>query len=315
MKYNLKKFISSGLAAVFIGAGLTGCIQNDGIPDSGDTVKIVATNFALYDLARVYESDLVHAEMLIAPGSESHDMEATLSDISTISEADIFIYAGGESDAWVDTVFASLGTEGESIIRINALEFIEGTEAEYGHAHEEEHTHEECDEHVWTSIPNAMALIREVGHAIQKADETKDLIGLAGSYLADLGRLDAEYRELVASSVRKEILIADRFPFSCMAEEYGIEYTAAFEGCSSNVEVPLAVINALIDEVKEKVLPVVFYIEFSDMTAVNAVCEETGAQPLLLHSCHNVTKEDFEAGVTYLDLMRQNLENLKKALN
>ena len=311
MKRNIKKSLSAALAALFLGMGLVGCTQGDGIPDSGETVKIVATNFALYDFARVYENDRIQAEMLIAPGSESHDMEITLSDISVIGGADIFVYAGGESDKWVDAVFESLGAEGEDIVRICALDVVEGIEET--HTHEGElHTAE--DEHVWTSIPNAMELIRKIGQAIQQVDETEEL-SEADSYLADLGSLDAEYREMTASAARKEIVVADRFPFVYMAEEYGMEYTAAFDGCSSNVEVPLAEINALIDEVKEKKLPAVFYIEFSDRTAVNAVCEETGAEPLLLHSCHNVTKEDFEAGVTYLDLMRRNLENLKKALN
>lgn len=312
MKRKIKKSVSTGLAALLFGMGLVGCVQGDGIPDSGDTVKIVATNFALYDFARVYESDQVQAEMLIAPGSESHDMEITLSDISTIGAADIFVYAGGESDKWVDAVFESLGADGEDIVRICALDVVEGREEVHTHDGE---LHITEDEHVWTSIPNAMELIREIGQTIHLVDETKDLNGAMASYMADLSSLDAEYREMVASAPRKEIVVADRFPFVYLAEEYGIAYTAAFDGCSSNVEVPLAVINALIDEVKEKQLPAVFYIEFSDRTAVNAVCKETGADPLLLHSCHNVTREDFETGVTYLDLMRQNLENLKTALN
>lgn len=311
MKRNIKKSLSAALAALFFGMGLVGCTQGDGISASGDTVKIVTTNFALYDFARVYENDRIQAEMLIAPGSESHDLEVTLSDISVISSADIFVYAGGESDTWVDAVFESLGAEGEDIVRICALDVVEGLEET--HTHEGElHTTE--DEHVWTSIPNAMKLIREIGQAIQQVDETEELSEAEAS-LADLNELDAEYREMMASASRNEIVVADRFPFVYLAEEYGIEYTAAFDGCTSNVEVPLAVINTLIDEVREKQLPAVFYIEFSDRTAVNAVCEETGAEPLLLHSCHNVTKEDFEAGVTYLDLMRRNLENLKKALN
>ncbi len=307
----MKKLFAGAMAAFLLGVGITGCVQDDGIPVSDERVKIVATNFALYDFARVYETDGIEAEMLIAPGAESHDLEATLSDISVIADADVFVYAGGESDVWVDAVFASLGEAGEGIIRINALEFIEGeTEEHTGEEHD--HTH---DEHVWTSIPNAVALIEEIGNAILRADETQTFPDMVSAYIAELTALDGEYRAVTEMAQRREIAVADRFPFTHMAKAYGIGYSAAFEGCSSNVEVPLTVINDMIGEVKAKELPAVFYIEFSDRTAVDAVCAETGAVALLLHSCHNVTKAEFDAGVTYLDLMQQNLENLTKALN
>ncbi len=313
MKLPLRRTIALGL--VLAALGTTGCTGTADTTDPGDTVKILATNFALYDFARVYVTDGVEAEMLIAPGSESHDLEATLSDISAISEADIFLYAGGESDLWVDDAFEALGEAGDSIIRINALEFITGETCEiHDHDHADHESHD-LDEHVWTSIPNAIALIEEIGSAVKEADETKFSPDRAEAYIASLTELDNAYREAVSAAKRKEIAVADRFPFTHMTEEYGIAYSAAFEGCTSNVEVPLSVINGMITEVKEKALPVVFYIEFSDRTAVDAVCAETGAVPLLLHSCHNVTKADLDAGVTYLDLMTRNLDNLKQALN
>lgn len=320
MKKAFVRILFAILSVLFVVSGLTGCVSNDAGKKNDDTVTIIATNFALYDFARLWESDGIKAEMLIAPGTESHDMEATLSDIAKIGEADIFVYAGGESDLWVSDVFEALGTAGESIICINALAFITG-EAWTPHDHEEhtqeEHTHEVIDEHIWTSVPNAIALIEEIGRAVKLAAEDTITVSSekAEAYMGKLTALDGEFRSTVSSAARTEIAVADRFPFVHMAEEYGITYSAAFEGCSSNVEVPLAVINGMIEEVKAKELPVVFHIEFSDRTAVDAVCAETGAVPLLLHSCHNVTKAEFEDGVTYLDLMRQNLNNLKQALN
>ena len=320
MKGFTVKALAVLLSAFFIGFGAMGCVSSGTSSHKEDTVTIIATNFALYDFARVWESEGIKAEMLIAPGSESHDMEATLSDIAKIGEADVFLYAGGESDLWVADVFAALGAKGESIIRINALEYITG-EAWIPHDHEEhtqeEHVHEEVDEHIWTSLPNALALIEEIGRAAELAAEGRTEVSSenAEAYMEKLTALDREFRATVSSAVRTEIAVADRFPFVHMAEEYGITYSAAFEGCSSNVEVPLAVINSMIGEVNSKKLPVVFYIEFSDRTAADAVCAETGAVPLLLHSCHNVTKAEFESGVTYLDLMTRNLEHLKQALH
>ncbi len=302
----LYKILCGALATLLCGS-MAGCVTDNGGEDN--TLRIVASNFALYDFARVYECEGIEARMLIAPGSESHDLEATLADISVVSEADIFLYAGGESDLWVDTVFDSLGEAGDGIIRINALEFIEGT------VHGEDHADHVHDEHVWTSIPNAIALIEEVGRAIGQIDETQPIPEDAADYLASLTALDAAYRHLTENAARREIAVADRFPFTHMAREYGITYSAAFDGCSSNVEVPLSVIGDMIAEVREKSLPAVFYIEFSDRTAVDAVCNETDTMPLLLHSCHNVTRAEFNSGITYLNLMEQNLANLKKALN
>ena len=321
MKNILKRTITAGTAALLSLMGLTGCMGNAPSHADDDTVRIIASNFALYDFARLYESDGIVAEMLIAPGSESHDLEATLADISTISSADIFIYAGGESDLWVDAAFESLKNAGEGIIRINALSLITGEvyESHEHHDHEDEnHAHEshaEADEHVWTSIPNAITLIEEIGKAIEQADETKTIPDKAADYIQKLSDLDTEYRQTVSDAARTKIAVADRFPFTHMAREYNISYSAAFEGCSSNVEVPLSVINDMIGEVKAESLPAVFYIEFSDRTAGDTVCGETGAIPLLLHSCHNVTKAELESGVTYLDLMTQNLAHLKQALN
>lgn len=312
-----KRAATAVLSLLLLGAELSACASgDDGIPESDRVVNIVATNFALYDFARLYEDENIRASMLIAPGSESHDFEATLSDVAVISEADIFLYAGGESDDWTDALFDSLGDAGESVLRINALEYIEtlgGESASAEHPHGED-DHEDCDEHTWTSIPNAVALIEEIGRAVQQIDETKVPSPRVKTYVADLLALDAEYRTAVENAARTEIVVADRFPFTHLAEEYGLSWLAAFDGCSSNTEVPLAVLQNLIQEVREQEIPVVFYIEFSDQTAANAVRDETGAEALPLHSCHNVTKEEFEAGVSYLDLMRQNLENLKKAL-
>ncbi len=315
LKKTFFKAASAVLAVLSIGMGTVGCGSSEARRGADDTVKIIASNFALYDFARLYEADGVEAEMLISPGSESHDLEATISDLSAIGDADIFVFAGGESDLWVNSVFESLGEAGESVIRINALELITGESGEL-HEHDHgEHNHESADEHVWTAIPNALALIDAIGDAVRQADETKYFPDAAEDYAAKLTELDKAYRSMVSSAKRKEIAVCDRFPFTHMAGEYGIAYSAAFEGCTSNVEVPLSVINEMITEVKEKAIPAVFYIEFSDRTAADAVCAETGAVPLLLHSCHNVTKADLDKGVTYLELMTQNLENLKQALN
>ncbi|MDR3307828.1 MAG: metal ABC transporter substrate-binding protein, partial [Coriobacteriales bacterium] len=134
------------------------------------------------------------------------------------------------------------------------------------------------------------------------------------AYTAELDRLDAQLRDLVAHATRTTVVFGDRFPFRYLAEEYGLAYFAAFPGCSTATEPNAQTIAFLINKVTTEHIPVVFYIELSNHSIADAICEQTGAQALLLHSIHNVSQDDFDAGVTYLSLMDQNIQNLKAAL-
>ena len=135
------------------------------------------------------------------------------------------------------------------------------------------------------------------------------------SYVKELEELDKSFREVVDSGKRKEIIVADRFPFSYFCKEYGLSYFAAFPGCSTDTQPAALTIAFLQDKVKEDGIPVVFHIEMSNEDMVNAVSKDTGAKKMLLNAVHNVTDEDFKAGKTYVDLMKPNVEALKEALN
>ena len=145
--------------------------------------------------------------------------------------------------------------------------------------------------------------------------EAERLDAALSGYLDTAGTLEAEYRAVVDGAARRTMVVADRFPFLYLAKEMGLEYYAAFSGCSSNVEASLATVNFLVNKVKEEGIPAVFIIEFSDGKCAEAVARETGCRILTLYSGHNVTPEEFSAGITYFDLLRRNLDALKTALN
>ena len=180
--------------------------------------------------------------------------------------------------------------------------------------HEEEI---EYDEHIWTSPVNAMKLVDVIGDTLAQADPVHADIYHQGaaSYKKELEEIDAGFREVCANRKRNMIVMGDKFPFRYLADEYQLDYRAAFSGCSSDTEPSAKTIAYLIDKVKEEQIPAVYYLELSSHRVAEIIGEETGAEPLLLHSCHNVPRAQFDAGVTYVQLMRQNIENLRKGID
>ena len=180
--------------------------------------------------------------------------------------------------------------------------------------HEEEI---EYDEHIWTSPVNAMKLVDVIGDTLAQADPVHADIYHQGaaSYKKKLEEIDAGFREVCANRKRNMIVMGDKFPFRYLADEYQLDYRAAFSGCSSDTEPSAKTIAYLIDKVKEEQIPAVYYLELSSHRVAEIIGEETGAEPLLLHSCHNVTRAQFDAGITYVGLMRQNIENLRKGID
>lgn len=299
----------------------TGCTSSVKNTDDG-SLNIVTTIFAPYDFARTLTAGIenVGLTMLLSPGMESHSFEPTPQDIITVQNADLFIYVGGESDQWVETILKSVDTSNMTVltlmdcVELSAEEYTEGMTAEHEH---DEHEAEEYDEHVWTSPRNATLICDKIENALTGiAPEHADMIAAnAEKYGSELDALDKAFTELFETSERNEIIMGDRFPFLYFAKAYGMEYYAAFPGCAAESEPNPKTLTFLIDKVKEDGIPAVFHMELSNESVADAICEATGAKKLLLHACHNITKEDFDAGETYLTLMYQNLENLREALN
>ena len=296
---------------------LTSCSDTQ---QESDKLSIVTTIFPLYDFARQITGGSAEVTMLLQPGMESHSYEPTPQDIIKIQKCDAFFYIGGESDEWIEDVMSSLDTDKLEIIPlIEHVELFEeklseGMESEDAHEHSDEH---EYDEHIWTSPKNAITIVNKMTDVICSVDNdnTDKYKNNSSALISDIEAIDKDIQQIVDSAVRKTLVFGDRFPFRYLTEQYGLDYYAAFPGCSSQTEPSASTVAFLIDTVKKNNIPVVFYTEFSDMKMAETICESTGAKKALLHSCHNVTKDDFNNGVTYVELMKKNVGALREALN
>lgn len=284
-----------------------------------DGISVVATVFAPYDFARQLVSDRGEVTLLLPPGSEAHSYEPSPKDIIEIQNCDVFIYVGGVSDAWVTDVLESVGGGVRTVTLMDCVELLEAEHVEGMEIDEHEHDDGEVeyDEHVWTSPRNAKLICEKIAAALSEADpegEAEYSAALEG-YCAELDELDAAFTDVVANGVRNTIVFGDRFPLLYFAKAYGLDYYAAWPGCADEAEPSAATVAFLIDKVNEENIPVVFHIELSNEDMADTICEATGAEKLLFSACHNVTRAQFEEGVTYLDLMWQNVDALKEALS
>ena len=322
----MKRFLNTFMVFLFVCVlilTISACENKEVVSEDlgNEKVDIIATIFPQYDFARAVGGDKVNVKMLLSPGVESHGFEPTLQDISNIGKSDLFIYVGGEGDEWVEDVLETVKDKNiKTISLVDTVETVEEELVEGMEEHEEEEEeHEEegeIDEHVWTSPRNAIKIVNKICDTLSEIDsENKDYYrNNADNYIKELQKIDSDITEVVNNARIKTLVFAERFPFRYLAEHYGLKYYAAFPGCSANSEPSLATINFLIEKVKEENVSKVFYIEFSDGKVADTICQMTGATKAELHSCHNVSKEDFSNGVTYLDLMKRNVETLREAL-
>ncbi len=305
-------------AFVFSACSIPYYDEND--ENKEDKLKIVTTIFPQYDFARQIGKEKISLKMLVTPGGESHSYEPTPQDIIAVRDCDIFICTGGESDIWSKVILNSIDAPNLKIIKM--MECVDAVEEEISDGmteklpiEEEEET--EYDEHVWTSPQNAKKISEAIVKAMILADKKNEDFFQSNydEYSKKLDKLDKDYRNAVSKAENKTVIFGDRFPFRYLFDEYGLNYYAAFPGCSTDSDVSAKTMMFLIDKVKENKLSAVFYIEFSARKIADTISSETGAEPLLFHSCHTVSGKDFENGITYIDLMKNNLENLKRGLN
>ncbi len=298
---------------------LTGCGAPAAREEESGRLQVITTIFPQYDFVRQIAGGQADVRMLLKPGEEIHSYEPTPQDIRDIQNCDLFICVGGENDVWVEEILESMGEEAPETLRL-----MEGMQEEKGahehedegHDHEEDHDHEEADEHVWTSPVNAAVITARIAEAMEEKDPANAALYRenAEAYIGELKRLDDSFRRLTESAVRRTLVFGDRFPLRYFAEEYGLDYYAAFPGCSADCEPSAATMAFLINKVRQEQIPVVFCIEFSNGNIARAICETTGAAPMTFYSCHNVTADQMKAGVTYIDMMEDNLLVLEKAL-
>lgn len=306
---------------------------------SDNKIKVVATIFPEYDFLRQIGGDKIDLKMLLKPGAESHSYEPTPQDIKDVAAADMFVYVGGDSDAWIGSIMDSVDKDKLKIVTLmdcvslvpeetvegmtpekeesEPAEASTGTSSSASEAPSDSEEDVEYDEHVWTSPANSMLIVQKLCDNLSEIDPSNKAYYASNtaSYIQKLKKLDSDFKDVIDNSKRKEIVVGDRFPFRYFVDEYGLTYYAAFPGCSADTEANAQTIAFLTKKVKEDKIHVVFHIELSNEKVCDSICEATGAKPELLNAVHNVSKDDFENGITYIDLMEHNVSVLKEALN
>ena len=308
--------LSMSVTVLFAGGGRDTRV-NDG------RLNVVVTIFPAYDFVRQIAGDRVNLTMLLSPGAESHSFEPSPRDIITINNSDVFIYVG-ESEQWIERILRSMNTDEMIIFALtNPVELLLADEHEVDPSCDDPDCfddHHFCslfDEHVWTSPRNAILIVRALSALFSEIDPANAAFYRENAFIfiRELEQLDAAFSETVAGARRRTVVFGDRFPFRYFVETYGLTWHAAFLGCSTQVDPSPATIAFLINTVRNEQIPVVFHIELSNERIADVIVEATGARKLLFHSVHNVSRQDFNAGLGYLDLMRRNVENLRTALN
>ena len=292
-------------------------------PEDPDRLQVVAAVFPAYDFARAAAGELADVTLLLPPGAESHSYEPTPADILRVQRCDLFIYLGGESDAWVDTILSAVEPQGETLRMVDCVdlleeETVEGMQGGHDHDHEEDHDHLgevlSMDEHVWTAPLNAAAITRTIGERLAALDPANAGTYAAGAegYALELEALDRDFAAFFQGREDRTIVFGDRFPLLYFAAAYDLDYYAAFPGCGAQTEPSAATVAFLTKKVLEEDLPTVWYIEFSNHLVADGIAEAAGVNTARFHTCHNVSQADLDAGATYLSLMRANLEALKE---
>lgn len=314
----MKKLLSLFTAAILV--FMTSCASDSsGFSDDSGKIKISATLFPQYDFARQIAGDKAEITLILPSGMDSHSYEPTPSDIININKSDLFIYTGEYLESWANDIVGDIDTDKTHVLDVSSGIQLVKEEDEHHHDDEDgdEHHHHEYDPHIWTSPVIAMQMADNIAEALCETDSINSdyYKQNAENYKKQLQELDSEFKEIVADGKRNTIYFGGKFALYYFTQEYGLDYVSAFDSCSGETEPSAKVMSEMISSIKENNIPVIYYEEIAEPTVANMIADETGAKPLLFHSCHNVTPEDFKNGTTYIDLMKQNAVNLREGLS
>ena len=327
----MKKTISLLLITMMVICSLGACASPAGT-SGDDKISIVTTIFPEYDwVMNVLGSNPANAEvtLLLDNGVDLHSYQPTADDIMKIATCDMFIYVGGESDRWVEDALSE--AVNKDMVVINLLEVlgesvkeeevVEGMQEDEDGEHHHDEDETEYDEHVWLSLKNAVICTEAISHALQDKVDPENSITYAenaAEYMRKLFTLDREYEETIANASGDTLLFGDRFPFRYLTDDYDLNYYAAFAGCSAETEASFETVSFLAGKVDELNLGCILTIETSDGKIAKTIRDNTstGDQKILvLDSLQSVTMDDINNGVTYLSIMKDNLNVLSEALN
>lgn len=323
----MKKRILALLLAAATALTLCACAPTGEDAEDG-RLQVVCSLFPYYDFVREIGGVYVSPHLLVAAGREAHSFEPTPMDVIRVSRADVFVYNGGEGEQWVDEILDSAGENIPTVLRMMDYadtlteEPLAGHDdhdhADRDHEHDDDHDSDdiEYDEHIWTSPVQAMKLCRAICDALCAADPAHAAVYRSNleNYLGQLAELDVAFRQVCSEKKRSLLVFGDRFPLLYFCREYGLDYRAAFHGCSSDTEPSLYTLKFLIDKVRQQDIPVVYALELSSRKVADAIAETTGATVETFYSCQTVSQADWAAGEGYVSLMRRNVAALREGI-
>ena len=311
----MKKRILALLLAAAVALPLCACAPAGEEAEDG-RLQVVCSLFPYYDFVREIGGAYVSPRLLVAAGREAHSFEPTPMDVIRVSRADVFVYNGGEGEQWVDEILSSAGENIPTVLRM--MDYADTLTEEPLAGHDDDHDSDdiEYDEHIWTSPVQAMKLCRAICDALCAADPAHAAVYRSNleNYLGQLAELDVAFRQVCSEKKRSLLVFGDRFPLLYFCREYGLDYRAAFHGCSSDTEPSLYTLKFLIDKVRQQDIPVVYALELSSRKVADAIAETTGATVETFYSCQTVSQADWAAGEGYVSLMRRNVAALREGI-
>lgn len=303
------------LLCAFMLFALCACSEQ-GEKTEGDSEKlqVVCTLFPQYDFVREIAGDCVELTLLLPPGVESHSYDPTPSDMKAVASADIVIRVGENMETWSSKL---MGSAGDGAVLLDLADEM-GLELEAHEHGDDEHADsaKERDPHIWTDPVLAKDMVRIITEKLCELDEKNaaEYDSRSELYISKLEALDKDIKEIVGNAKRKTVIFSGRFALKNFTDRYGLKAVSALDACADNSEPSAAAVAKIVDTVKDENIPVIFYEELIEPKTAKIISSETGADMLLFHSCHNLSKDDFNSGETYLSLMRKNVENLREAL-
>lgn len=327
----MKKNIAFLVTLVIMFSAITAIIINLKNPNNqgnSEKIEVIATLFPQYDFAKKIGGDKVNVTLLLPPGAESHTYEPTPQDMININNSNLFIYTGEEMEPWANNLISGMKNDINvldlsSIVDLINVEDFEEEHSEEGKEHHEDHENDEGDHHhtydphIWLNPQYAIKMVESIEKELSKIDpQNSDYYkNNADEYINQIKQLDSDFEETVNKSESKKIAFGGAFAYAYFIERYNLDFISAYETCGESGEPSTIQVKKVIDYIKGNKLPVIFYKEYTTGNIARTISEATGAKMLEFNTVHNVSKNEINNGATYISIMRENLENLRQALN
>lgn len=283
-------------------------------------LEVVTTLFPTYDFAKQIGQDKVNISLLLPPGVESHTFEPKPQDVVRINKADVFIYTVKDMEPWVEDLLKGVSSKNLAIVDSSlGIELMSGDDHEHEHAEEDEHGHHhqgKKDPHIWVDLGHAQTMVDTIAKALadKDPDNREFYLKNAEEYKIKLAEIDSRFKETLSTAKHKTIIYGGHFAFGYFTRRYGLEHASPYDGFSPNAQPSPKAIGDLIKKLRTSGIKYIYYEELLDPKVARVIAQETGAKLELLHAAHNISKGELNRGVTFLDIMEDNLKKLKVGL-